>query len=147
MKLFEYDEEVILKLSKILKETGLSEIEIQSKDNKIRLCQFSSSTSSTVEKPAPTLSHPSPPANTSPNDDALDAVTSPMVGTLYLASQPGATPFVQEGDKIEKGAHLFIIEAMKVMNPIPAPHSGVIKKILVHDAMPVEFGQPLVIIE
>ena len=76
-----------------------------------------------------------------------DAVKSPMVGTVYLQPQPGSPSFVKPGDKVKEGQTLLIIEAMKTMNPIPAPRAGTVVEILVGDAQPVEFGEPLVVIE
>jgi acetyl-CoA carboxylase biotin carboxyl carrier protein len=78
---------------------------------------------------------------------AGDAVTSPMVGTVYLQPQPGADPFVKVGDMVQAGQTLFIVEAMKTMNPIPAPKGGRVVEILVSDAQPVEYGEPLAVIE
>jgi acetyl-CoA carboxylase biotin carboxyl carrier protein len=74
-------------------------------------------------------------------------VKSPMVGTAYLSSEPGAAPFAKEGDTVSAGQTLLIIEAMKTMNPITAPRAGVVTKILIEDSMPVEFGEPLMIVE
>ncbi|HEX7198286.1 MAG TPA: biotin/lipoyl-containing protein, partial [Dongiaceae bacterium] len=74
------------------------------------------------------------------------AVTSPMVGTAYLAPEPGAEPFVKTGDKVKKGQTLLIIEAMKVMNPIPAPEAGTVEAILINDGQPVEYGEPLLVV-
>ena len=74
------------------------------------------------------------------------AVTSPMVGTVYLAPEPGAEPFVKTGDKVKKGQTLLIIEAMKVMNPIPAPEAGTVEAILINDGQPVEYGEPLLVL-
>jgi len=79
--------------------------------------------------------------------DLSNAVTSPMVGTVYLAPEPGAEPFVAIGDQVQEGATLLIIEAMKTMNQIPAPRGGTVKRILVEDGAPVEFGAPLMILE
>jgi acetyl-CoA carboxylase biotin carboxyl carrier protein len=76
-----------------------------------------------------------------------DEVKSPMVGTVYLQAQPGSPPFIKVGDKVGEGQTLLIVEAMKTMNPIPAPRAGVVVEVLVGDAQPVEFGQPLVILE
>jgi acetyl-CoA carboxylase biotin carboxyl carrier protein len=78
---------------------------------------------------------------------AGDAVNSPMVGTVYLQPQPGAASFIKVGDTVAAGQTLMIIEAMKTMNPIPAPRAGKVVEIMVADAQPVEFGEPLVIIE
>ncbi|MFV4733695.1 acetyl-CoA carboxylase biotin carboxyl carrier protein, partial [Mycobacterium tuberculosis] len=78
---------------------------------------------------------------------AGDLVKSPMVGTAYMQSQPGSPPFINVGDKVNEGQTLIIVEAMKTMNPIPAPRAGTVVEILVGDAQPVEFGQPLVVLE
>ena len=78
---------------------------------------------------------------------ALDAVAAPMVGTVYLSPEPGGTTFVSVGDEVEQGQTLVIIEAMKVMNPIPSPRAGTVSRILIQDGQPVEFGEPLMVIE
>jgi len=99
---------------------------------------------------APTPHAPGAPAPspTAPEDPAQDpgAVTSPMVGTVYLSSEPGAQPFVQVGDTVAEGQTLLIVEAMKTMNQIPSPGAGTVKRLLVEDGAPVEFGAPLVIL-
>ena len=98
--------------------------------------------------PAAPAAQPSAPAN--PIDDPAahpGAVTSPMVGTVYMAAEPGAKPFVSTGQSVSEGDTLLIIEAMKTMNHIPAPRSGTVKRVLVEDGGPVEFGAPLMIIE
>ena len=76
-----------------------------------------------------------------------DAIKSPMVGTIYLAAQPGAEPFIKVGDKVNAGQTLMIVEAMKTMNPIPSPKAGTVAQILVTDGQPVEYGEPLVVLE
>lgn len=102
--------------------------------------------------PAPTAA-PAPSAETPAASDGGDpashpgAVTSPMVGTAYLSPEPGADVFVKVGDKVSEGDTLLIVEAMKTMNQIPAPRSGTVKRILVEDGAPVEFGAPLMIVE
>ncbi|MDP2213554.1 biotin/lipoyl-containing protein, partial [Phenylobacterium sp.] len=88
-----------------------------------------------------------PAAPAAPARAAGDAVNSPMVGTVYLQPQPGSPSFVKVGDTVAAGQTLMIIEAMKTMNPIPAPRAGMVVEILVSDAQPVEFGEPLVVIE
>jgi acetyl-CoA carboxylase biotin carboxyl carrier protein len=92
---------------------------------------------------------PAPPAATPVDDPAQQpgAVTSPMVGTAYLSPEPGATPFVTIGSTVTEGQPLLIIEAMKTMNQIPAPHSGIVRRILIEDGTPVEYGAPLMIVE
>ncbi|MCC5969350.1 MAG: acetyl-CoA carboxylase biotin carboxyl carrier protein [Pararhodobacter sp.] len=99
--------------------------------------------------PAPAAAAPAPAATAAPSDpaDHPGAVASPMVGTAYLAAEPGADPFVSVGTQVTAGQTLMIIEAMKTMNHIPAPHSGVVKRILVSDGTAVEYGAPLMIIE
>ncbi|WP_116084343.1 acetyl-CoA carboxylase biotin carboxyl carrier protein [Tropicimonas sp. IMCC34011] len=101
--------------------------------------------------PAPTTAQPQPAsgAPAEPEDPAEHpgAVTSPMVGTIYLAAEPNAAPFVSVGDAVKEGQTLLIVEAMKTMNQIPAPHSGTVRRILVENGGPVEFGAPLMIIE
>jgi len=97
--------------------------------------------------PAPS---PAAAAQPEPADEALppgDVVKSPMVGTVYLQSQPGSPPFVKVGDKVTQGQTLLIIEAMKTMNPIPSPKAGVVRAVLAEDGQPVEFGEPLAVIE
>ncbi len=139
------DKEAIVELAEILKETDLSEIEFEANGVKIRVArqviQASVSTSvpvavnvETSQSPAQATAHPG-------------TVKSPMVGTVYLSPEPGAMPFVKVGDSINAGQNLLIIEAMKVMNPIKAPKAGIVKKIFVRDAEPVEFDSPLLIIE
>ena len=95
--------------------------------------------------PASTAPTPPPPAADDPAQDP-GAVTSPMVGTAYLSSEPGAAPFVQVGDQVTEGQTLLIVEAMKTMNQIPSPRAGTVKRILVEDGAPVEYGAPLVIL-
>ena len=94
--------------------------------------------------PAPQMFAPAPAATAAP---AGDTIKSPMVGTVYLQPQPGAKPFVQVGDRVNAGQTLLVIEAMKTMNPVPAPRAGVIVQLLIEDAQPIEFGEPLIIIE
>ncbi|TCP38715.1 acetyl-CoA carboxylase biotin carboxyl carrier protein [Rhodovulum marinum] len=100
--------------------------------------------------PAPAAAAPAPVADTAPADDPAlhpGAVTSPMVGTVYLQPEPGSDAFVKVGDSVTEGQTLLIVEAMKTMNHIPAPRAGTVKRILVEDGAPVEFGAPLMIIE
>lgn len=146
---FELDPEFVRSLAKLLEETGLSEIEYAEGDKKIR-CAVSRG--AVVHTHAPVAAAPVavksaavPAGDKQPS--AGNAVTSPMVGTVYLASTPGGTPFVKAGDKVKAGDTLVIIEAMKVMNPIKATKAGTVSEILVNDAQPVEFGEPLLVIE
>lgn len=144
------DARLVRTLADILTETGLSEIEVERDGLKVRVARQISVTA-TVAAPAPA---PAPPAAAetlaapaAPMRAAGDAVNSPMVGTVYLQPQPGSPSFVKVGDTVAAGQTLMIIEAMKTMNPIPAPRAGKVVEILVSDAQPVEFGEPLVIIE
>jgi acetyl-CoA carboxylase biotin carboxyl carrier protein len=147
------DARLVRTLADILTETGLSEIEVERDGLKVRVARQISVTA-TVAAPAPAAAHTAAPpapesgaAPAAPVRAAGDAVNSPMVGTVYLQPQPGAPSFVKVGDSVAAGQTLMIIEAMKTMNPIPAPRAGKVVEILVSDAQPVEFGEPLVIIE
>lgn len=147
------DARLVRTLADILTETGLSEIEVERDGLKVRVARQISVTA-TVAAPAPaaalTAAAPAPESGAAPAAPvraAGDAVNSPMVGTVYLQPQPGAPSFVKVGDSVAAGQTLMIIEAMKTMNPIPAPRAGKVVEILVSDAQPVEFGEPLVIIE
>lgn len=150
-----FDARLVRKLADILTETGLSEIEVEQGALKIRVAKTLTAVHH-VAAPAPmAMAHtPAPAHNPAPAlaaDAAAvargDAVKSPMVGTVYLQPNPGSPAFVKVGDSVDAGQTLFIIEAMKTMNPIPAPKAGKIVQILVDDATPVEFGEPLAIIE
>ena len=143
-------EEVVRKLAALVDETGLTEIEIEQGGLRVRVARQQA----TVIASAPggvVMPVPSPTQLASPGiaDPAQHpgAVTSPMVGTAYRAPEPGGRPFVEVGSVVEAGAPLLIIEAMKTMNQIPAPRSGTVVQILFEDAQPVEFGEPLLIIE
>jgi acetyl-CoA carboxylase biotin carboxyl carrier protein len=140
------DKELIRELAKLLDETGLTEIEIEREGLRVRVGR-----GGTVTQAAPVVlpgaAHA--PAAAVPVDPAKHpgAVTSPMVGTAYRGPAPGAAPFVDLGSKVVVGETLLIIEAMKTMNQIPAPRSGTVTQILIEDGQPVEFGEPLVILE
>ena len=144
------DARLVRTLADILTETGLSEIEVERDGLKVRVARQVSVTA-TVAAPAPApvaaAAGEAPSAPAAPVRAAGDAVNSPMVGTVYLQPQPGSPSFVKVGDTVTAGQTLMIIEAMKTMNPIPAPRAGKVVEILVSDAQPVEFGEPLVIIE
>lgn len=147
MAKIQVDKELIRELALLLDETNLTEIEVEEDDRRIRIVR-SVNASYAVPVSAP-VAAPAAEAAPAVNDDASHpgAVLSPMVGTAYVAAEPGAAPFVSVGATVQAGQTLLIVEAMKVMNPIPAPKAGVVKKILVSDAQPVEFGEPLMIIE
>ena len=134
-------DKIVKQLNKLLEETGLTEIEYQVRGRKIKVSKHGSS-----DKIQP-LNEESKTKKTQDPDYQKDAITSPMVGTVYLRPDPESESFIKLGDKIQKGQTLLIIEAMKTMNPINAPKSGVVKKILVTDEQPVEFGEPLLLIE
>ena len=142
-----YDEETIRSLAKLLDETGLTDIEIERGGERIRIGRAARPMQ--VAAPALPLAAPSPMAPTTGADVAKHpgAVPSPMVGTAYLSPQPGAPAFVQVGDTVKEDQTLLIVEAMKTMNPIPAPKAGRIVQIFVVDARPVEYGEVLMIIE
>ena len=137
------DSDLIRELAAILVETGLTEIEVSDNGQVLRVSRAGTAAPAVTVAAAPAAAaDAAPPLATV---DA-DAVTSPMVGTVYLAPQPGDPPFVQPGDTVAQGQTLVIIEAMKVMNPIQAPRAGTVKAIMVDDAQPVEFGDPLVVL-
>lgn len=145
------DSDLVRELSQLLEDNNLTELE-WSKDgetirvvrnkNVVDISQFTQSTQSPISQDA-----------SKDNQDPLSdldhpgAVNSPMVGTVYVAPEPGAEPFVKVGTKVSEGQTLLIVEAMKTMNPIPAPKAGVVTKFLVNDSSPVEFGQTLLVIE
>lgn len=152
------DARLVRKLADILTETGLSEIEVEHGGLKIRVAkQLAAVHHVTAHAPvahaAPAAAAPAPvaveaaPAAAPAARAKGDEVKSPMVGTVFLQPQPGADPFVKVGDTVTAGQTLFIVEAMKTMNPIPAPKGGKVVEILVADGQPVEFGEPLAIIE
>ncbi|MEA2823613.1 MAG: acetyl-CoA carboxylase biotin carboxyl carrier protein [Alphaproteobacteria bacterium] len=138
------DPEIVRELAKLLEETGLSEIEIERGGVRVRVARGTA----VAAAPAPALSPPPQPAPSEPEivRPKGTVITSPMVGTVYLSSQPGAPPFVKIGDSVTDGT-LCIIEAMKTMNPVPSPVAGRVAEIYVHDSQPVEFGEPLMLIE
>ncbi|MEC7205023.1 MAG: acetyl-CoA carboxylase biotin carboxyl carrier protein [Pseudomonadota bacterium] len=135
------DSDLIRELAAILDETGLTEIEVSDNGQGLRVSRAGTAAPAVTVAAAPAAA-----ADAAPLPAAVDAdaVTSPMVGTVYLAPQPGDPPFVQPGDTVAQGQTLVIIEAMKVMNPIQAPRAGTVKAIMVDDAQPVEFGDLLV---
>jgi len=149
------DARLVRKLADILTETGLSEIEVEHNDLKIRVAKTLTAAPAAaqyVAAPAPLAAAPAPAASGEAAPAAEpqrkgDVVNSPMVGTVYLQPQPASPPFVAVGDTVTAGQTLLIVEAMKTMNPIPAPRGGKIVEIIVQDAQPVEFGEPLVVIE
>jgi acetyl-CoA carboxylase biotin carboxyl carrier protein len=165
-KSYGVDAELVRDLAKVLDDTGLTEIEVEYGELRLRLARAISfaplpptQTHVVHSAPAPPAALPAPPPAAPPPAPAASAppasdlskhpgaVPSPMVGTVYLAAEPGAAPFIKVGDSVSEGQTLLVVEAMKTFNPIPAPRSGRITAILVSDAQPVEFGEPLLIIE
>ncbi len=149
------DTKLVRELADLLSETGLTEIEVEDGDRKIRVSRGAApapAAAAAIAAPAAPAADPAPaetpapaPAST-PAADMEGAVKSPMVGTAYLSSEPGTPAFVKVGDTVKEGDTLLIVEAMKVMNPITATASGTVKAILVENAQPVEYGQPLAVI-
>lgn len=148
MSLGTVDQELIKSLANILKETDLTEIECEVNGAKIRVARnITVATTAAYHAMPQLMPSADSQASTTDNRIAQNAIKSPMVGTVYLAPQPGASPFVKIGDSVSVGQSLLIIEAMKVMNPIKASKSGIVKQILVRDGEPVEYDSPLLIIE
>jgi acetyl-CoA carboxylase biotin carboxyl carrier protein len=154
----ESDVAFIKALAELLRENDLSELEVSREYGEddalnVRVARQMAPAPAPIQyAAAPTASAPAPsapaPAATPSDDPAQDpgAVTSPMVGTAYLSSEPGSAAFIQVGDTVAEGQTLLIVEAMKTMNQIPSPRAGKVKRILIEDGAPVEFGAPLVIL-
>jgi acetyl-CoA carboxylase biotin carboxyl carrier protein len=147
------DARLVRRLAAILNDTGLTEIEVERGDLRIKVARNGGAAAAPVvyaPPPPPTLAPQSAAAPAGPRPAAGEAegdvVNSPMVGTVYLQPEPGSAPFVRVGDAVAEGQTLFIVEAMKTMNPIPAPRAGRILEVLVADGQPVEFGEPLAVI-
>ena len=153
------DPALVRELAQLLSDNELTEIEVEDGDRRIKVSREPAPVIA-AQASAPAVQHAAPaaPALSAPpmhakedlggqaEEAAGNAVKSPMVGTAFLSPEPGAKPFISVGDSVKAGATLLIVEAMKVMNPITAPEGGVVKKIMVSDAQPVEFDQPLVVI-
>jgi len=149
------DTALVRELAEMLGETGLTEIEVEDGKRKIRVSRgggVAASAPAFFAPPQAPAAAPAPPAPTGPEAaaapaaDLAGAVKSPMVGTVYLSAEPGAAPFVTVGKSVKAGDTLVIVEAMKVMYPITADKSGTVKAILVENAQPVEYDQPLVVV-
>jgi acetyl-CoA carboxylase biotin carboxyl carrier protein len=149
------DARLVRRLADILTETGLSEIEVEHSGLKIRVAKTLTAAPMQMMHAAPAAPPPASVAAASsaasaeasaPARASGDVINSPMVGSVFLQPEPGAEPFVKVGDTVAAGQTLMIIEAMKTMNPIPAPKAGKIVEILVEDGQPVEFGEPLAVI-
>lgn len=152
------DPDFIRQLAELVQSTDLTEIEVEQDDLRIRVAREVVVQQATIAAPitaapapaaAPAAAAPAaaPVAEANSGPDLSNAVRSPMVGTAYMAPEPGASNFISVGDQVREGQSLMIVEAMKTMNHIPAPKSGKVTAILVEDAQPVEFDEPLVIIE
>jgi len=137
------DHDLIYELTKLLDETGLTEIEIERNGQRVRVAR------TPAAAVAPAAPQPSAESKGAPRDlsEHPGVVISPMVGTAYAAPEPGTKPFIDIGSTVKAGDTLLIVEAMKTMNQIPAPRAGTVIQILFEDGQPVEFGEPLVIIE
>ncbi|HKK37606.1 MAG TPA: acetyl-CoA carboxylase biotin carboxyl carrier protein [Paracoccaceae bacterium] len=163
-KTHDADIDFIRQLAALLTETELSEIEVKREWGEDDQLQVRVARAAPVQAPyappppaaapapapVPAAAEPTPPASSDVADDLArhpGAVASPMVGTAYLQPEPGSEPYVRLGDSVSEGQTLMIIEAMKTMNAIPAPRAGIVKRILVDDGAPVEFGAPLMIVE
>ncbi|TDI60887.1 MAG: acetyl-CoA carboxylase biotin carboxyl carrier protein [Alphaproteobacteria bacterium] len=142
------DEDLIRKLSDLMDETGLTEIEITSDGQAVRVSKGHVAVADPAVAAAPgTAESPSPAVEGDDLANHPGAVTSPMVGTVYMGPEPGAPVFIHVGDHVVEGQTILIIEAMKTMNAVAATRSGTVKQIIVENEQPVEYGQPLVIIE
>ena len=147
------DTRLVRRLAAILNDTGLSEIEVERGGLKIRVARnISAAPVMQAYAPAPLAAAPAaaaaaPVEMVGKSLPPGELIKSPMVGTVYMAPQPGAPAFIKVGDSVAAGQTLLIIEAMKTMNPIPAPKAGVVRAIMAQDGQPVEFGEPLAVIE
>ncbi len=153
-----FDKQLIRELADLLEETGLTEIELEQEGKRIRVARgVNLTTTLTTAESGPREAREQPPARAAANNRPASrpeepvihpgTVTSPMVGTAYRSPEPGAPPFVEVGTRVAAGQTILIIEAMKTMNQIPAPRAGTVIAILVEDGQPVEYGEPLAVIE
>ena len=142
------DHELIRELAKLLEETGLTEIEFERDGQRVRVARGTIAVAAAApQAPAGSAAAPAQAGDAADPAAHPGAVTSPMVGTAYRGPEPGSRPFVEVGSRVRAGEMLLIVEAMKTMNQIPAPRGGTVTQILFEDGQPVEFGQPLMIIE
>jgi acetyl-CoA carboxylase biotin carboxyl carrier protein len=144
------DTQLVRELAELLNDTGLSEIEVEDGERKIKVSRQMTAVAAApiaMAAPAPAAAAPAALAAAAEPVAPVNALKSPMVGTAYLSPEPGAASFVSVGDKVAAGDTLLIVEAMKVMNPIVAPNGGTVKAVLVESGQPVEFDQPLMVIE
>jgi acetyl-CoA carboxylase biotin carboxyl carrier protein len=151
MAKFDIDADLVRRLSRLLEETGLSEIEYEAWGRRIRVARQPVAPSLPVAAagagPAASAGEEAGPQQEVISPDHPGAVLAPVVGTVYAAPEPGAPPFVRVGDTVSAGQTLLIIEAMKTMNPVPAPRGGEVKRILVEDGTSTEYGEVLMIVE
>src|SRR5438309_10426449 len=142
------DHELIRELARLLDETGLTEIEFERDGARVRVARQAQLAVATA-RVAPPIEAALPSLDAAPVDPAKHpgVVTSPMVGTAYIGPEPGSRPFVEVGSRVQTGDTLLIVEAMKTMNQIPSPRTGTVIQVLIEDGQPVEFGEPLMIIE
>ena len=144
---FQVDEDIVRLLAKLLDEMDLAEIEIEDRGRRIRIAKGRGSTETATLPPTPPPDASEPQvAEDTPKEPVGFAITSPMVGTAYLAPEPGAPPFVNVGDKVAENQTVMLIEAMKTYNPVRASRSGVVLDILIDNGTPVEFGEELMIL-
>jgi acetyl-CoA carboxylase biotin carboxyl carrier protein len=142
---FDIDGDLVRRLAALLEETGLTEIEYCAGEQRVRVSRAATGVLSAAA-PAGAVSTPVAESDTAATSHP-GAVTAPMVGTVYLAPEPGADPFVRVGDQVTEGQTLVLIEAMKTYNPVRAPRGGKVTQIMVADSAPVEYGQDLIIVE
>lgn len=145
------EQDLIRELADLLTETGLSEIEIERKDLRVRVARGGTATASSVVAAPIMAASTASGSDTAQSGNDLEnypgTVISPMVGTAYRSPEPGAPSFVEVGSEVAEGQTVMIVEAMKTMNQIPSPRSGKVTKVFVENGQPVEFGQPLVVVE
>jgi acetyl-CoA carboxylase biotin carboxyl carrier protein len=144
---FAPDADMIRMLAAVIAETGLTEIEYADGDRRIRVARMPAPQLAAAHVAAAAPASAAPAIGAGADAPPANAVVSPMVGTVYLAAEPGAAPFVKPGDRVAEGQTLLIIEAMKVMNPIKSPRAGTVGQVLVGNSEPVEYGQPLIVID
>ena len=148
MGAMQIDIDLVRQLAAVLDETQLTEVEVQDGERRVRVARKVSMAAAPAMIAAPAAVAPTvTPVATEAPPSTANAVKSPMVGTVYLSGEPGAAPFIAVGKQVKAGDTLVIIEAMKVMNPIHAPAGGTVKAILIENGQPVEFDQPLVVVE
>jgi acetyl-CoA carboxylase biotin carboxyl carrier protein len=142
------DEDMIRGLAELLNETGLTEIEVEQQGLRVRIARNITVSAAVAPPPSATASAPAAlPVAAVTDENHPGTVKSPMVGTAYRSAEPGSPAFVEVGSTVKQGQTILIIEAMKTMNHIPAPRPGTVKAIMVENEQPVEFGEPLIIIE